>query len=129
MNATRVFSVLLAALPFWAAAATPAEIAGAYAAAAPASASAARGQQFFNQTHGRDWSCSSCHGDPPTRTGRHARTGKAIEPLAPAFQPDRLTDPARVEKWLRRNCGDVAGRECTPQEKADLARWLITLKP
>ena len=27
--------------------------------------SAARGAAFFNNTHGRDWSCASCHGRNP----------------------------------------------------------------
>ncbi|HEX7384701.1 MAG TPA: DUF1924 domain-containing protein, partial [Burkholderiaceae bacterium] len=32
-------------------------------------------------------------------------------------------------KWFRRNCGDVLGRECTADEKADIVAWLATLKP
>lgn len=124
--------VLLAALaasaPLLAGAATPQEIAGTYATAAGGSPSAERGRQFFASTHGREWSCASCHGEVPTGTGRHARTGKAIEPLAPAANAARFTDPARVEKWLRRNCNDVAGRECTAQEKADITHWLATVK-
>jgi len=38
-------------------------------------------------------------------------------------------DPAKVEKWFRRNCNDVMGRECTAGEKADVLAWLLTLKP
>jgi hypothetical protein len=128
-DAMKPWFLLIAAAPLWAMAATPSEIAGTYAAGASAPASAARGRAFFTQTHGRDWSCASCHGDPPTRTGQHATTSKPIDPLAPAFNPARFSDPARVEKWLRRNCNDVAGRECTPQEKADVTLWLTTLKP
>lgn len=122
-------SALIAAAPLVALAATPTEIAGTYATAAATQASPLRGQQLFTQTHGREWSCASCHGDPPTKAGQHARTAKPIQPLAPAFNPARLTDPARVEKWLRRNCNDVLGRECTVQEKADVTLWLTTLKP
>lgn len=125
----RALCALVLALPLCALAATPAEIAAGYAAAAGSAPSPARGQQFFNATHGRDWSCASCHGAVPTQPGRHAATGKAISPLAPAFAPQRFTDPAKVEKWFRRNCTDVAGRECTAAEKADIASWLITLKP
>jgi mono/diheme cytochrome c family protein len=125
----KLLATLIAAIPMVGAAATPAEIAGSYAAAAGTPASTARGQQLFTRTQGREWSCASCHGDPPTAAGRHARTGKSIEPLAPGFNPARFSDPARVEKWLRRNCNDVLGRECTPQEKADLSAWLTTLKP
>jgi Domain of unknown function (DUF1924) len=109
-------------------AATPAEILSRYSSEAGAPAAAARGQQFFTGRHGNDWSCSSCHGAVPVQTGKHASTGKAIAPLAPAFNAERFTDPARVEKWFRRNCNDVVGRTCTPAEKADVLAWLMTLK-
>jgi hypothetical protein len=113
-----------------AAAATPATLLAGYTAAAGGAApSAARGQQFFTTTHGREWSCSSCHGAVPTGTGKHASTGKPVTPLAPAFNAQRFTDEAKTEKWFRRNCNDVAGRECTAGEKADLLAWLMSLKP
>ncbi len=86
------------------------------------------GQQFFVKKHGNEWSCASCHGESPTRSGRHASTGKALEPLAPAFNPKSLTDTARVDKWFRRNCKDVLSRECTAGEKADVLAWLNSLK-
>lgn len=113
-------------------AATPAELLAGYQQQAGAPASAARGQAFFTQRHGAEWSCSSCHGNPPTGAGQHAATGKTIEPLAPASstaEAGRFTDPAKVEKWFRRNCKDVLARECTPAEKADVMAWLVTLKP
>lgn len=89
--------------------------------------SAERGRQFFVSTHGQDWSCSSCHGERPTGDGRHAGTGKPIQPLAPAFNAQRFTDAAKVEKWFRRNCKDVLARECTPAEKADVLAWLVSI--
>ena len=111
-------------------AATPAEILDAYRAASGGAAPAAdRGQKLFTATHGRPWSCSSCHGALPTQAGRHAGTGKPIAPLAPAFDAERFTDPAKSEKWFRRNCNDVMGRECTAGEKADVLAWLMSLKP
>jgi len=109
-------------------AATPAELAAGYASQADAPAAAARGEQFFTSKHGREWSCASCHGTPPTQGGKHAATGKPISALAPAFNPERFTDPAKVEKWFRRNCNDVVGRECSAGEKADVLAWLTTLK-
>ncbi|MBC5784713.1 DUF1924 domain-containing protein [Ramlibacter sp. USB13] len=121
-------AALLTACGAAAHAAGPAELAAGYAAQAAAPPSAARGEQFFTQAHGREWSCASCHGTPPTASGKHAATGKSIAPLAPAFNPDRFTDPAKVEKWFRRNCNDVAGRECSAGEKADVLAWLMTLK-
>ena len=90
---------------------------------------AARGQEFFTSPHGREWSCASCHGAIPVAEGRHAATGKAIQPLAPAANPRRLTDPAKVEKWFGRNCGDVLGRPCTPGEKVDVLAFLARLRP
>lgn len=112
----------------WAAA--PADLLAGYRlAAGHAVAAPERGRQFFTATHGREWSCASCHGAAPTQPGRHAGTGKTIAPLAPAFNPERFSDPAKVEKWFRRNCNDVMGRECTPAEKADVLAWLMSLKP
>lgn len=125
----RLAAILLAAFAAATAqAATPAQLLSGYPAQG-AVASPARGQQFFTTTHGREWSCASCHGAVPAQAGKHAGTGKAITALAPAFNAERFTDPARVEKWFRRNCNDVAGRECTSAEKADVLAWLLTLKP
>jgi hypothetical protein len=106
----------------------PAQMLSTYAAQAGRAASAERGQQFFTSKHGHEWSCSSCHGDLPVKIGKHASTGKTIAPMAPAFNPDRFTDEAKVEKWFRRNCNDVVGRECAPAEKADVIAWLLTIK-
>ena len=90
--------------------------------------SSARGQKFFESTHGAQWSCSSCHTDNPLLDGKHAKTGRRIQPLAPAATPERFTDEAKVEKWFRRNCNDVVGRECTAQEKGDVIAYLLSLK-
>ena len=86
------------------------------------------GRQFFLERHGKEWACASCHGEWPGHNGRHASTAKVLEPLAPAFNPKSLTDPARVDKWFRRNCKDVLGRECSAGEKADVLAWLIGLQ-
>ena len=124
---------LVAAILAWAAiasvahATTPAEQLAGYTAQAGVPAVPARGQQFFNTRHGRDSSCASCHGALPTQAGKHASTGKSIGALAPAFNPERFTDSAKTEKWFRRNCNDVASRECTAAEKADVLAWLLAL--
>lgn len=110
-------------------AATPAEQMAAYAAQAGQSAQAARGQAFFTSKHGKDWACSNCHTANPTASGKHASTGKVIAPLAPAANAERFTDAAKTEKWFRRNCNDVLGRECSASEKADVIAWLLTQKP
>lgn len=76
-------------------------------------------QPFADAKSGDKRRCSTCHHEDLRRTGKHATTGKAIEPLAPSANPKRLTDEAHVEKWFSRNCKWTLGRECTPQEKGD----------
>ncbi|MEI7842320.1 MAG: DUF1924 domain-containing protein [Gallionellaceae bacterium] len=90
--------------------------------------SAARGETFFKEKHGGEWSCTSCHTDNTTASGKHAKTGKVIQPLAPSANAERFTDPAKVEKWFKRNCNDVLSRVCTPQEKGDVLAHLLTVK-
>lgn len=89
---------------------------------------AERGKAFFLNKHGKDLSCASCHGENPLASGKHVSTGKAIAPLAPAANPESLTDTARINKWFRRNCNDVLGRECSAQEKTDVIAFLNSIK-
>ena len=110
-------------------AATPAELLAGYTAQAGSPAVPERGQQIFTTRKGHEWSCASCHGAVPTQAGKHASTAKSIGALAPVFNPERFTDAAKAEKWFRRNCNDVMGRECSAAEKADVLSWLLTLKP
>jgi uncharacterized membrane protein len=121
-----LFAAGVFALP--ALATTPAEQMATYAAQSGQAPQAARGQTFFTSKHAKDWSCSSCHTATPTVDGKHASTGKVIAPMAPAFNAERFTDSAKTEKWFRRNCNDVVGRECSAGEKADVIAWLLTLK-
>ncbi len=69
-------------------------------------------------------SCTSCHTSNPAQGGRHAVTSKAIKPLAPAANPERFSDLAKVEKWFKRNCTEVVGRECSAAEKADFIAFV-----
>lgn len=64
--------------------------------------------------------CTTCHGLHPRSSG-NTLTGKLIEPVALSASPGRYADPAKVEKWFKRNCNEVLGRACTPLEKGD---WL-----
>lgn len=89
--------------------------------------SAARGANFFKTTHGNELSCASCHTENPVAQGKHAKTGKVIQPLAPSANAERFSDPAKVEKWFKRNCNDVLGRICTAQEKGDVLAYLLTV--
>jgi hypothetical protein len=111
----------------------PADFLSAYAAqakqdnAAYTAPSSARGQQFFQTTHGKEWSCASCHTKHPVVNGKHQVTGKRIAPMAPAVNAERFTNARKVEKWFKRNCGDVLGRGCTAQEKGDVLAYLLAL--
>jgi len=113
-------------------AATPSDLLGTYRTEAAQQTpgfqpSAQRGAEFFARRFGSSAkmpSCTSCHTDKPAQAGRHVVTDKAIKPLAPAANAERFTDPAKVEKWFRRNCTEVVGRECSAAEKADFIAFL-----
>lgn len=107
--------------------ATPQELLRGYEAQSGQSSSV-RGEQLFNAKHGKDWSCASCHESLPNHATKHIVTGKIIKPLSPNVNSERFADQAKVEKWFKRNCNDVFGRECTAQEKADVLSWLMTVK-
>jgi len=93
--------------------------------------SAARGEKFFFAKHahsnGETVSCTTCHTENPKATGK-TRANKLIEPIAPVANKERFTDPAKVEKWFKRNCKDVLERACTEQEKADFIAFMLSVK-
>lgn len=68
-------------------------------------------------------SCSTCHTSDPTQIGE-TRAGKAIEPLAVSVNPKRYQSLKKAEKWFRRNCKSVLGRECTAIEKGDFLTFM-----
>ena len=72
-------------------------------------------------------SCTSCHMDDPAKSGR-TPIGKPIDPLSPAVNKERFTDPEKVEKWFKRNCLGVFERECTPKEKGDFIAYMMSLQ-
>ena len=85
----------------------------------------AAGEKLWQAPHpdpagGEPRRCALCHSSDLRATGKHAVTGKAIKPLSPAANPERLSDIAKIEKWLERNCKWTLGRSCTPQEKGDV---------
>jgi len=91
--------------------------------------SEARGKMMWSEKHirkksGRQVSCATCHTTDLTRAGSHTRTGKKIDPMAPSINPTRLSDPAKIRKWFKRNCKWTIGRECTPQEKGDFLLFI-----
>jgi hypothetical protein len=89
--------------------------------------SAERGERLFTRQHGSGKpdtpACTSCHGSDPKAPGR-TRAGKPIDPMAVSANPARYTDGGKVEKWFRRNCNSVLGRECTAREKGDFITFM-----
>jgi mono/diheme cytochrome c family protein len=86
-----------------------------------------RGQALWNEIFtidGEQRSCVTCHGSNPSHAGKHVRTGKPIEPMATAVNPTRFSDPAKTEKWFRRNCRWTMGRLCSESEKQDILSYL-----
>lgn len=109
---------------------SPKDFVSSYSAAAGAgfTPTAARGKQFFD----KNWnvsqkmpSCKACHGSDLNVPGEHVITGKSIGPLSPAANAERFTDPKKVEKWFKRNCTEVVGRECSAAEKADYIQFAL----
>lgn len=81
-------------------------------------------QEFQDAQSGKMRQCATCHTDNLRSQGKHARTGKPIEPLAPSVNPKSLTDIKKIRKWLTRNCKWTIGRECTPQEKGNVLTFI-----
>ncbi len=90
--------------------------------------SAERGKELWFKKNtgedGKERDCTVCHGTDLKKSGKHIKTGKVIDPMAPSVNKDRYTDPEKVEKWLTRNCKWTIGRECTDQEKGDVLKYL-----
>jgi hypothetical protein len=101
-----------------------------YKAAGADNFSASDGEMLWNKdfpdpkSPGKVRNCHTCHGKDLTVKGKHARTGKVIDPLAPSANKERFTDPKFIKKWFKRNCKWVMGRECTPQEKENFLSYL-----
>ena len=112
---------------------TPESIVSGYAAEAVKttpgfSPSAKRGQNFFTTEWGVSQkmpNCTVCHSKNLKVGGKHVITDKHIAPLSPAANQERFTSAAKVEKWFKRNCKEVVGRECTAAEKADFIQFVI----
>jgi mono/diheme cytochrome c family protein len=93
--------------------------------------SAERGRQLYLGPHtGGDnptiTACAACHTPDPRRPGQHAKTGRAIDPMAVSVTPTRFTDAADVEKRFGRDCPSILGRDCTAQEKGDFITYLAS---
>lgn len=125
-------NALLVMMPLYAQADAVSELKAEYQAQGASSFNAIAGKAFWNRTFidaktGKERNCASCHTTDLTKQGKHERTGKAIEPMAPSTNPQRLTDVKKIKKWFVRNCKWTLGRECTAQEKGDVLAFLKTL--
>lgn len=69
-------------------------------------------------------SCTACHTDNPRQSGRNAKTGRVIEPVAVSVNVKRFTDYDDIEKQFNRDCESVLGRACTAQEKGDYITFM-----
>jgi len=111
---------------------TPASLVSGYVAeAAKASPgftpSVQRGQAFFAKEWGvsqKMSNCTVCHGKNLKVDGKHVVTDKKIDPMSPAVNAERFTSLKKTEKWFKRNCTEVVGRECTSAEKADFIQFV-----
>ncbi len=128
MSARRAIALLTLGLAVGATqAATLEDLLAAYRSEGAGPFTQAAGERLWGQEHpGAEGprTCADCHTKNPRSAGRHAVTGKDIDPLAPSANPKRLTDRREVEKWLGRNCKWTLGRYCTAQEKGDLLTFL-----
>jgi cytochrome c553 len=81
-------------------------------------------KQFNDNKTGEVRSCTTCHGTNLKKVGKHAKTGKPIEPMAPSVNQKSLTEVKKIKKWFKRNCKWTLGRECSTQEQADILTYL-----
>ena len=99
---------------------------------AAANAEAMWTRAFADSKSGEKRRCSSCHHEDLRRTGKHAVTGKVIEPLAPSANPKRLTDAEHIEKWFSRNWSRISSscfRERTARKICQARRSSIVAAP
>lgn len=125
LRASHLLACLAIALPL---AASANAILDGYQAETKGTFSAAAGEKLYKTVGPNQLSCASCHTDSPKNVGKHAKTNKAIDPMAPSVNPKRFTDAAQVEKWFKRNCNDALGRACTTQEKGDFVSYMLSVK-
>ncbi len=125
-------TALLLAMPFCAQADAVSELEAKYQTQGAGSFSAAAGEVLWNKTFvdaktGKERNCATCHTTDLTKQGKHARTGKTIEPMAPSVNLKRFTKVKKIKKWFVRNCKWTLGRECTAQEKGDFLAFIKNL--
>ena len=125
-------AALLMTLPLCVQADAIADLEAEYQAKGAGNFSAAAGEalwhkEFVNAKSGDKRKCTTCHTNDLTQPGKHAKTGKVIDPMALSANPKRFTDIKKINKWFKRNCKWTVGRECTAQEKGDILAFIKSL--
>ena len=125
-------TALLVAIPFYVQADAVSELESKYQTQGASNFSATAGEALWNKTFvnakkGDKRSCTACHTADLKQPGKHAKTGKTIEPMAPSVNPKRLSSIKQIKKWFVRNCKWTLGRECTAQEKGNVLAFLKNL--
>ncbi len=125
-------TAIMVAIPLYAQADAVSELQAKYQtqSAGPFSAKAGEAlwnKKFIDARSGKERNCTVCHTTDLTKAGKHVRTGKVIEPLAPSANPKRLANVEKIEKWFVRNCKWTLGRACSAQEKGDVLAFLKNL--
>lgn len=64
-------------------------------------------------------------GSEPRAMYAHPTPGVAIKFSLSAV--DKAGVVPTSDKWFKRNCNDVLGRQCTPAERADVLAYLLSL--
>ena len=123
--------VLLFAIPFYVQASAVSDMEAKYKSQGAGPFNAAAGEALWTKTFidsksGNKRSCATCHTANQTKEGKHARTGKVIEPMAPSVNSLRFTETKKIKKWFVRNCKWTMGHECSPQMKGDFLAFLKT---
>lgn len=118
---------LTLSLPIYASSAAVEQLMQQYQAGGVTSATAAIGEQLWQQqvsVDGEQRSCASCHTKALQQVGKHINSHKRIEPMAPSVNPERLQEVTKINKWFKRNCKWSWGRECSPSEQASLLLYI-----
>jgi len=93
--------------------------------------SAENGRAFYIKKvmiKGKDYSCSSCHTDNPANKGKHIKTGKEIQPMAPSVNPKRFSDIQKSAQKFAEHCKDLYGKDCSAEEKGNFITYLLTIE-
>jgi hypothetical protein len=77
---------------------------------------------------GKNLSCSACHTDNPAKQGKHNESGRILQPLAPAANPNRFSDRSKSERAFMMHCKDLYDKDCSPQDKANFMHYLVSVK-